>query len=153
MIYHSSPCNLNTCVEICEDLTELDRWCDQNKMHINYQKTKFMCFGTWKTLKDAGPLSINVNGEPIEKVTTYKYLGVVMDERLTFNDHVKKTIKCASHKLFLLRKVRPMLTTYAALQLFKAMILPVIEYGNILYDTASKQLLSKLQTIQNNLNA
>ena len=57
-----------------------------------------------------------------------------MDERL----NVKKTISVASHKLFLLWKVRPLLTDYAALQIYKAMILPVIEYGNVFYAAAKK---------------
>ena len=85
----------------------------------------------------------------IKQVTTYKYLGVVLDETLSYNNHASKTIKSASHKLSLLRRVRPLLTTEAALQIYKSMILPVIEYGNILYDTACKKLTNKLQIIQN----
>ena len=108
-----------------------------------------MCFGSQHLITNAGDLVIKVKSEPVERVPTYKYLGIVMDEKLTFNNHVNKTIKSASYQLSLLRRVRPMLTPYAALQIYKAMILPVIEYGNILYDTANANLLAKLQTIQN----
>ena len=52
----------------------------------------------------------------------------------------------------IVRGSRPALsciTTGAALQIYKSMILSVIEYGNILYDTACKKLTNKLQIIQN----
>ena len=55
----------------------------------------------------------------------------------------------ANHKLHVLRKVRPMLTTFSAQQIYKVMILPLIEYGNILYGGSKKCLLTKLQTVQN----
>ena len=100
-------------------------------------------------LKNLPQVSIKVNNNEINRVSHFKYLGVFMDEKLSFDKHVKKTIKLAAHKLSLLRRVRPLLTTTAALQIYKSMILPVIEYGNVLYDTANKGLTSKLQIIQN----
>ena len=62
-----------------------------------------------------------------------------MDERL----NVKKTISVASHKLFLLWKVRPLLTDYAALQIYKATILPVIEYRECIICSSKKNLCSR----------
>ena len=149
LIYLSSDNNNNSCQKLTEDMSALDVWCDQNKMHINYKKNKFMCFGSQYLLRNSNDLTVALNMEPIEKVQTYKYLGVTMDEQLTFNNHVQKTIQSASHKLYLLRKVRSKLNPFAALQIYKAMILPVIEYGNVLYDTANNSLLAKLQVIQN----
>ena len=49
----------------------------------------------------------------------------------------------------LLRTVRPHLTVYAALQIYKTMILPILEYGSALYAGAANKHVSKLQTLQN----
>ena len=55
----------------------------------------------------------------------------------------------ANHKLHVLRKVLPLLTPFAAQHIYKVMILPLIEYGSILYEGSKKCLLTKLQTVQN----
>ena len=67
-----------------------------------------MCFGTKHSIAKAGNINIAIQNETIKQVTTFKYLGVVLDETLSFNNHTSKTIKSASHKLSLLRTVRPL---------------------------------------------
>ena len=73
LLYLSSKNNLDTCTKINEDLTALDLWCNQNKMHINYQKTNFMCFGTNHSIANAGNINITVQSKTIKQVTTYTY--------------------------------------------------------------------------------
>ena len=79
----------------------------------------------------------------------YKYLGVTLDMNLNFNKHLQNCLRIASHKAYLLSKVHSYITTEAALRIYKTMILPVIEYGDILYDNSNMKLLGKLQTLQN----
>ena len=39
-------------------------------------------------------------------VTKFSYLGIVIDSKLQFNDHIKNSIKQAGHKVYMLSKIR-----------------------------------------------
>ena len=60
------------------------------------------------------------------------YLGLVPDEHLTYNKHIKEINKLVSHKLYILSKVRKYITQAASIDIFKTMILSLIEYCDIL---------------------
>ena len=85
----------------------------------------------------------------IDRVPTYKYLGVTRDANLTYNRHLENIIKAISYKALLLAKMRKYITQEVSLRFYKTMILPILEYGDLLYDGTNKKLLGKLQVLQN----
>ena len=93
--------------------------------------------------------SLEINEIKLEKVRNYKYLGITLDENMTFGSHIALLNRTVRHKTFLLRKVRPFLTTYAALQVLKVMIAPLLEYGAVIYDSAATKHTHKLQVSLN----
>ena len=68
---------------------------------------------------------------------------------LNYNKHLENVIKSISYKSLLLAKIRKYITQDVAIRIYKTMILPVLEYGDVLYDGVNKKLIGKLQTIQN----
>jgi len=58
------------------------------KLVLNTQKTKFMVFSKARVqpLDNCGLLSLD--GKSIERVSSYKYLGIWIDEKLSFNEHI-----------------------------------------------------------------
>ena len=78
-----------------------------------------------------------------------KYLGITLDASLTYSKHVQSCINLASQKVFLLSKIRKCINFDAVLKIYKTMILPILEYGDILYDGCNQDLLSKIKTLQN----
>lgn len=65
----------------------------RNLLTINTEKTVYKCFGRARHQQG---LNISVNNAPISRVRTYKYLGHMIDEELTFKHHVdlvKKKIR------------------------------------------------------------
>ena len=72
------------------DTMILHKWLCRNVLTMHIGKTCYMTFGRAKNLPD---LDIRIENETIKRVRTYKYLGLVLDENLTFDnhiDHVKK---------------------------------------------------------------
>ena len=132
------------------DLDNLADWCKRNKLSINIRKTKSMVVGTRSMVKKH-PVTpkLKILGKPLEYVFQYKYLGVTIDEILSFNAHLNNTIKLVSHKSFLLRKIRYYITEDAAVKIYKSMILPYLDYGDIFYAKSNLKQISKLQTLQN----
>ena len=131
------------------DLLSFKNWCTQNKLTINVKKTKYVIFGLKSQIKKIGAHGICIDDTHIERVNSYKYLGVTLDAMLNYNCHLSNCLSIASHKIFLLSKVRKYITFEAANRIYKTMILPIVEYGDILYDGSNKYLLDRLQTLQN----
>ena len=131
------------------DLVNFKNWCNQNKLTINVKKTKCVFFGLKSQVKHIDTHEICIDNKLIDRVSSYKYLGVTLDATLNYNAHLKNCISLASHKVFLLSKIRKYITFEAANRMYKTMILPIVEYGDILYDGSNQKLLGKLQTLQN----
>ena len=93
--------------------------------------------------------NLQIGGEKIGYVTSYPYLGIKLDNKLTFELHIKETLMLVSHKLFLLSKIRKYLTHKQALTIFKSKILPYFDYGDIFCIGSHEKSLIKLQKMQN----
>ena len=79
----------------------------------------------------------------------YKYLGIYLDSHLNFNKHIDYVRKITSHKIFTLSKIRRFIDEYTATHIYKTMISPIFDYGDVIYEGGNKGRLDKLQRIQN----
>ena len=114
------------------------------------KKTKYVIFGTKHKLEHVVPdLNITIGNEKIDRVTHMKYLGVVLDKKLTFDKHINQTHSKASQKLGILRRSRDYLDHSTSLTLYKSLVLPHLDYCDIVYMCTTVQNLNKLQLIQN----
>ena len=62
---------------------------------------------------------MKLNGNDLEYVTHYKYLGIILDSTLTFKNQIQNTIKIVAHKISLLQKIRNYINENAAIQIYK----------------------------------
>ena len=132
---------------IYSQLDNLMSWCQSNNIFINPSKTKFMIFSSQELAYTN--IRLAVNNLEIERVPHYNYLGMVLDQHLTFENHTKYTINRVSPKIYQLAKMRKYLTSKAALLVYKNMILPILEYGDIFLSSATCENRKKLQRLQN----
>ena len=134
-----------------KDLNALQKWCTANGIFVNVSKTKFMLFGS-KILLAKYNLPYNylkINCQPIDRVRNYSYLGVTLDEQLNYEMHAINTIKRVKCKLAQLRRMKYCLNKQGALLVYKNMILPILEYGDIFMSSLSVATRKKLQVMQN----
>ena len=132
-----------------QDMDRLSTWCKLNGIKVNTNKTKVMVFGSKTAVSKLPTFEILYNNEPLPKVLSYNYLGVTLDSKLNYNLHIKKLIATVSAKLKQFQRMRNFLNTKAALLVYKSMMLPIIEYGDIFLSAASVENRKKLQTLQN----
>ena len=135
--------------DLQQDMDRLTVWCDKNGIMVNTNKTKIMVFGSKTLLNKLPTFEIKCEGLPLPVVTSYKYLGVTLDYQLNYNLHIKKLISSVSAKLKQFQKMRSFLSIKAAVMVYKNMLLPIIEYGDIFLTAASLENRRKLQTLQN----
>ena len=90
-----------------------------------------------------------MNKVPLDVTLQYKYLGMTLDGQLNYDQHVQRVITNVTLKLKQFRKMRYFLNLKAAILIYKNMILPMIEYGDIFLSGATADNRKKLQILQN----
>ena len=108
-----------------------------------------MIFGTKNQLRRTVLPKLKMKNQELNYVKTYKYLGIILDQSLSYNPQINETIKLTSHKVYQLSIIRKYLTKSAAITIYKSMILPYFDYGDLFLINANQQLLGKIQRIQN----
>ena len=116
---------------------------------MNVKEIKYVIFGPKSQTRRLRDHELYIHGSKLERVSTYKYLGVTLDRNLNYNKHLENCIKVISPKVFLLGKIRQYVNDNTAIMVYKSMILPLIEYGDILYKGANQKLLNDLQVARN----
>lgn len=114
---------------INEELIVLYRWLKQNGLSLNTKKTKFMIIkNRFNSVQTKGHSGVFINNQSIEQVNEYKYLGIVVDEHLTFSKHAEYITKKIAKKINLLGRMSNYLREWSKLTIYKAIILPHFNY-------------------------
>lgn len=92
---------------------------------------------------------IKLNGVLLEEVMDYKYLGLKIDNKLSFKVHINTIIKNVAGKISNLNRIKRCLTQKAMIDVYKAMIVPLFDVGDVFYDSTNQASLNKLQVLQN----
>ena len=77
-------------------------WCTENYLVLNVKKTKEMIIDFRKKFINV-PDIISIDGEPVERVKQYKYLGIVIDDGLKGNANTNLVIKKCNQRLHFIR--------------------------------------------------
>ena len=118
-------------------------------LSLNTKKTKVMHFATVAISRKSQKPVLKIAGSTLAITQTYRYLGMTLDTLLNFKEHTKILLKSINFKTYLFRRERLSLTDDSALKVVKSMILPVIDYGDIIYGTTNKTLLDQVQSAFN----
>ncbi|KAI3354737.1 hypothetical protein L3Q82_004570 [Scortum barcoo] len=88
-----------------EEVRALTSWCQDNNLHLNVSKTKELIVDFRRRQREEhAPLSIN--GTTVERVNSFRFLGVHISEDLTWTHHTDFITKSARQRLFFLRRLR-----------------------------------------------
>ena len=91
------------------------------------------------------------NNTNVSKSSSQKHLGVILDSKLIFGEHLKMIYLKISKTLGLLRKLHNLLPRSALITIYKAFLRPYLDYGDILYDQVyNMSFHHKLKSIQYN---
>ena len=89
------------------------------------------------------------NGNTVHQVALQKHLGMFLDYKLNFEEHLKTIVNKINKTIGLLRKFQNFLPTKSLLAIYKSFIRPHLNYGDIIYDqpynTSFRQWLESLQ--------
>lgn len=132
------------------DIQNILNWCTLNGLNLNSKKTQTIIFSTKRvTIIDAP--KIKVGNDVIEYSDVVKNLGILMDCKLSWNDQVNAVcskVYKALHSLVALKKCTPQHTRF---KLARTLLIPLFDYGDVLYSSVSKKNLRKLNLAFNTI--
>ncbi len=100
-----------------DEVERLTSWCQDNCLSLNMSKTKELIVDFRKRQQQPyTPLMIS--GTPVERVSSFKYLGVNISEDLTWTAHIQTQVKKARQRLYHLRQLRKFRVSPAILKTF-----------------------------------
>lgn len=131
-------------------LDKLDLWLSKWKIKISAPKSQHITF----TLRKDNCPEVKMNNQTLPHVNTVKYLGVHLDRRLTWRDHISAKRDILNNKyrsMVWIMGTKSRLSVENKLLLYKSVLKPVWTYALELWGSASSSNVEILQRFQNSV--
>ena len=136
--------------ELNGDLEKILNWAYQWKMSFNPDKSKQaqeVIFSS-KTQRVIHPPEI-FNNMPVVCSSCQKHLGIYLDEKMNFSNHIKEKFLKASKGIGILRKLYNVLPRNFLITIYKSFIRPHLDYGAIILNQPENESLCKKLNLLN----
>ena len=91
---------------INKELLEVSNWFKANKLSVNATKTNYMIMGTPKMTSMIDQTDIILENTKVDRVTKTKFMGVIIDENLTWKNHIDGITKTISRNIGMINKLK-----------------------------------------------
>ena len=120
------------------ELQKLTQWIRANKLSLNLQKTKYMIFSN--TI-EALPADIIIDDSPLECVSQITFLGITVDNKLSWKPHVLNVCKTLSRNTGIINKLKHQFPSTTLFTLYSSLSLPYLNYGILAWGNTHISLL------------
>lgn len=133
---------------ISEDLISISNWFKDNLLVLNGSKTKILFFNDFRIDLKNFP-NLFINDSKISIVSEMKYLGLIIDSNLTWNNHINSLIKKLSPYVGVFRRISFLCGNDVKKILYYSFFYSNITYLLTVWSGTKKENISKLKIIQN----
>ena len=137
-------------IDLNNDLKKIGEQAFRWKMNFNLDPTKEtqeLVFSRKVQTNNPPPLFFNENVVP--QTTLQEHLGMFLDSKLNFNEHLKTIFQKTNKTIGLLRKLQTLLLRASLITIYKSLIRPHLDYGDMIYDqNFNMPFQQKLETIR-----
>ena len=118
-------------LNIQNELNTVTNWMTLNKLKINVEKSSFIMFGSRHkiTTNSTDEIALCINDEKLKYTPTLKYLGITLDETLSWGPHVDNICKKTGQRNGMLCRLMSVLPTESLNVIYKTLILPLFDYA------------------------
>lgn len=128
-------------------LSNIESWSKKNGLNFSVDKTFAVVFTRNRFINS---FQINFHNHPVQFRDSVKWLGLHLNFKWTFQKHIIETkSKClrAMNIMKILSNRKTGLRRHALLRLYNAFVLPILDYGSIIYGSARSNWLNKLNVV------
>ena len=127
----------------------VDDWLIANKLTLNVSKTNFILFRPPNGKELQVKPVVSIRGKQLEKVLSTKFLGVYVDQHLSWKTHMKNLLIKPRCSLGAICKVKPLLNRDTLLQLYRSLVNSHLLYSVQNWCYGNKTFCQKLQRVSN----
>lgn len=146
-LFHTVRKNINTCAaKMNYDLNIIYQWANKWLVTINAIKTVFILFSSRRPNIYIPPIMLG--SASLNRVYSHKHLGLILTSNLSWGEHISQVIAKANKRLFVLKYHKYKLSQKALATCYTSFVRPLIEYGDILYDSCTQEQSESIEKLQ-----
>ena len=143
LTYADNICSIETALN--QDLSNINRWLIANKLTLNMTKTEFMLIGSRQKLN-------SLSAFPVWKLMEHNFtksLGVLIDENLTWSNHINAITKKISSGIGSIKRISHCVPPATLHTIYHGFVQSHFDYCSVVWGNCAKTLSDKLQRLQN----
>ena len=129
------------------ELVKFATWMKSNKLSVNLKKSNFVVFRS-KRKRINSDISMSLDGTPLNQVHVVKFLGIFLDENLSWKSHISYICKKISKSAGIIFRSRFYLSTKTKLLLCYSLVYPYLTYCNPTWSSTYVTNLKRIFLIQ-----
>lgn len=110
----------------------LSAWFSRNKLYINPDKTNFSIYRT-RQQRNPPEVDASIGSRAIKCTASQRFLGVILDETLSFSDHCTSLMRALTGRCYQLRVLKTVLDVPLLLNIYYGQIQSLLSYGILLW--------------------
>ena len=142
---HHDPTSLTNIIQT--ELQKLSLWFKANKLSLNIDKTKFMVF-TPRQKRNKLNITLVIDDKQIKETKDNIFLGVVIDEHLSWKSHISNVANKISKSIGIIYKASFFLSKSSLQTLYYSLVYPYLIYCNIVWASTYKSNLNRILILQ-----
>ena len=123
-------------------------WFKANKLSLNLTKTNYILFCSRRKSSPQQKGNIQIDNVDIPQVTSVKFLGVYVDQHITWNNHIEQIAKKIAKNVGVISRISYLLPTNILLTLYHCLIHPYIAYCNMIWASNYNSRLHRIIVLQ-----
>ena len=128
-LYASSDNIVNLYDLINRDLDNLTDWFRANKLSLNISKTHYMLISPNREINALNQNTIKIASDVIERKDCCKFLGIMIDDKLTWSKHIDYIHSKLSRSLYAINRSRYLVPPKYLKTLYDSLVHPYLSYG------------------------
>ena len=132
-------------LEINNNLAQVSKWLNCNRIMLNVEKTKYVIFSYRGNFNL--PIVL-INEDQIESVDCVKYLGCYLDNNLNFKDHIGFISMKMSKSIGILHKLKDFVPQFILKKIYDILVHPYISYCILVWGGSASYLINNIILLQ-----
>ena len=139
--------------QVIPDLIKISDWLKANRLNLNILKTEFMLIGTnWNLSKIGDLLALRISNHLIKRVHKAKYLGLVIDDKLSWKEHIRYISTKIRRNIGIMKRIKDCIPRDSLILLYRTLVEPYFRYCNTTWGNCGTSLLNKLKPFKMELH-
>lgn len=130
-----------------DDLKCLNDWFMANKLSLNVNKTNCMLFSNTRSVINE-EYKLRIGNDKIEQQSCVKFLGVFIDDKLNWHEHINNCKSKLSSAIYAINRVKRLVPDTVLKTLYYSLVYSHLSYGIILWGSTYATHINKLVTMQ-----